>query len=127
MPPEPVSDQSTVTNDSAQQQPPKVVNDGTDCTHEVKVTPAEPKSPKTDDVDLLSSEQKGDIEEAEKQDDTPQVEVSVDASRNADYNFPQDEPVPEDEVEEEIPAKPLEEEMPVKPVALVPTGSKKKS
>ena len=39
-----------------------------------------------------------------KQDDTPHVEVSVDASKNSDYNFPQDEPVPEDlpEVEEEV-------------------------
>ena len=123
MSPEPLSDQSI--NDSAHQQPLKAMNDGTD--REVTVSPAESKSPKTDDFAPPSYEQTGDMEEVEKQDDTPQVEVSVDASRNPDYNFPQDEPVPEDEVEKEIPAKQLEEELPAKPVALMPTGSKNKS
>lgn len=81
--------------------------------------PAEPNPSKTGDFDLLTSEPPGDVEEGERQNDMPQVEeVSVDATKNPDYNFPQDEPVPEDEVEEELPAK---------PVTPVHTGSKKKS
>ena len=107
MPPEPLSGQST--NDTAQQQSPKAMNDGTD--REVTVSPAEPKSLKTDDYTPPSSKQTGDMEE---------VEVSVDASKNLDYNFPQDEPVPEDLPE-------VEEKMLAKSVALMHTGSKKKS
>ena len=112
MPPEPLSDQST--NNSMQQQAPKTSN----VTHsEATVPPAEPNSTKTDDSEPY--EPTVDVEEGERQNDVPQVkEFSVDASKNPDYNFPQDEPVPEDEVEEELPAK---------PITPVHTESKKKS
>ena len=116
--PEPHSDQST--NDSAKLQPPKFINDDTADREVAKSPAAEPKSPKSDDVEPPSSEQEGDVEENEVQNDMPHVEVSEDAPRNPDYNFPQDEPVPEDLPEEE-------EEMPAASVTMMQTGSKMKS
>ena len=115
---EPPSDQST--NGLAQQQRPKETNDGTD--HKVTVSPAaDPKPPKTEKFSPTSSEHTGDMEEDKKQDDTPHVEVSVDASKNPDYNFPQDEPVPEDLPEVEV------EEVFTTSMPPMKTGSKVKS
>lgn len=82
---------------------------------------AEPKPPKTEKFGPPSSEQTGDMEEDKKQDDTPHVEVSVDASKNPDYNFPQDEPVPEDLPEVEV------EEVFTMSMPPMKTGSKVKS
>ena len=118
MSPEPHSDQSA--NDSAQLQPPKFINDDTADREAAKSPAAEPKSPKSDDVEPPSSEQEGDVEEDKVPIDMPQVKVSEDASRNPDYHFPQDEPVPEDLPEEE-------EEMPATSVTTMHPGSKMKS